>query len=56
MTRPARRPSRLGLTLTFILLFGLLIWRWAVPGASLWLDAALLAIVGVALLAVRARV
>jgi hypothetical protein len=51
-----RRPSRLGLTLTFCLLFGLLIWRWAIPSASLWLDAALLAAAGVILLIVRARV
>jgi hypothetical protein len=51
-----RRPSRLGLTLTFCLLLGLLAWRWAVPSAPLWLDIALLAAAAVFLLAVRARV
>ncbi len=51
-----RRPSRLGMTLTFALLFGLLAWRWAVPGAALWLDALLLAAAGVVLIVVRAHV
>jgi len=49
-------PSRLGLTLTFALLAGLLAWRWAVPSAPVWLDALLLAAAGVLLLAIRARV
>ena len=49
-------PSRLGLALTFTLLAGLLVWRWAVPAAPAWLDALLLAAAGVLLLAVRARV
>jgi len=49
-------PSRLGLTLTFTLLAGLLVWRWAVPAAPVWLDALLLAAAGVLLLVVRARV
>jgi len=51
-----RGPSRLGLALTFCLLVGLLVWRWAVPSAPLWLDIALLAAVGALLLAVRARI
>lgn len=51
-----RRPSRLGLSLTFALLIGLLAWRWAVPAPPPWLDAALLAAAGVLLLAVRTRV
>lgn len=51
-----RRPSRLGMTLTFALLLGLLAWRWAVPGAAPWLDALLLGVAGVALVVVRAYV
>lgn len=51
--RRPRRPSRLGLTLTFALLAGLLAWRWAVPSAPAWLDAILLAVAGVVLFAVR---
>jgi len=54
--RRPRGPSRLGLTLSFALLAGLLLWRWAVPSAPVWLDALLLAATGVLLLVVRARV
>jgi len=50
-----RRPSRLGLSLTFALLVGLLAWRWAVPAAPPWLDAVLLAAAGVVLVLLRAR-
>lgn len=50
---PARSPSKLGLTLTFCLLAGLLVWRFAVPRASPWLDVAALAAVAVLLLALR---
>ena len=50
----ARRPSRLGLGLTFVLLTALLVWRLAVPASPLWLDLAVLAGVGMFLLAVRA--
>ncbi len=54
--RRPRRPSRLGLTVTFALLAGLLAWRWAVPSPPVWLDAILLAVAGVLLLAVRGHV
>jgi hypothetical protein len=50
---PARSPSKLGLTLTFCLLAGLLVWRYAVPGASPWLDLAALTAVGILLLTLR---
>jgi membrane protein implicated in regulation of membrane protease activity len=50
-----RRPSRLGIGLAFGLLATLLAWRLALPAAPAWLDAVLLAAVGVVLLAVRAR-
>jgi len=50
---PARSPSKLGLTLTFCLLAGLLVWRFAIPGASPWLDLAALTAVGVLLFAIR---
>ena len=52
----ARRVSRLGLTLTFSLLGSLLAWRLWVPSPPPWLDAILLAAVGIVLLVVRARV
>jgi hypothetical protein len=55
-SRPTRRPSRLGLVLTFCLLIGLLLWRTALPGASPWLDLAALTLAGVFLLAVRSFV
>jgi len=51
-----RRVSRLGLALTFGLLGSLLAWRLWVPSPPAWLDAILLAVVGVVLLVVRARV
>ena len=49
----ARSPSKLGLTLTFCLLIGLLAWRFAVPKAAPWLDLAVLVAVAVLLLALR---
>ncbi|HEX5092885.1 MAG TPA: hypothetical protein VFV84_09390 [Burkholderiales bacterium] len=49
----ARRPSRLGIGLAFALLGTLLAWRVAVPVAPAWLDAILLAAVGVMLLRLR---
>jgi small basic protein len=51
---PARSPSKLGLTLTFCLLIGLLLWRIAVPGPTAWLDIAALAAVALLLLGIRA--
>jgi hypothetical protein len=51
--RSTRRPSRLGLTVTFCLLIGLLIWRLVMPASPLWLDLAALAGVGVLLLLIR---
>ena len=51
--RPARRPSRLGIGLTFVLLTALLVWRLAVPGSPFWLDLVALVVVGALLLAVR---
>ena len=51
--RSARRPSRLGLIVTFCLLTGLLLWRVALPASPLWLDLAALAGVGAVLLLVR---
>lgn len=51
--RPMRRPSRLGLGLTFALLTALLVWRLAVPGSPLWLDLAALLVVAVFLLGFR---
>ena len=54
IARP-RSPSRLGLTLSFALLAGLLAWRWLVPAPPIWLDAMLLAAAGVALGLLRAR-
>lgn len=52
---PARGPSKLGLTLTFCLLFGLLAWRFAVPRPSPWLDVGLLIAVGALLSGLRGR-
>lgn len=49
----ARRPSKLGLTLTFCLLGGLLVWRIAVPHASPWLDLMVLLAVGALLFGLR---
>lgn len=49
----ARRPSKLGLTLSFCLLAGLLVWRFAVPRASPWLDLGVLIVVGALLLGLR---
>lgn len=51
---PARRPTKLGLALTFGLLIGLMFWRLAVPGATPWLDIVALTVVGILLLAIRA--
>jgi hypothetical protein len=51
---PARSHSKLGLTLTFCLLIGLLLWRIAVPGPTAWLDIAALAAVALLLLGIRA--
>jgi hypothetical protein len=53
LPRSTRRPSRLGLALTFGLLIGLLLWRMAMPGSPLWLDLAVLAGVGAFLLVAR---
>jgi len=52
-SRSTRRPSRLGLIVTFCLLTGLLIWRLALPASPLWLDFAALTGVGALLLLVR---
>lgn len=49
----ARRPSKLGLTLTFCLLGGLLVWRVAVPHASPWLDLGVLIVVAALLLGLK---
>lgn len=49
----ARRPTKLGLTLTFCLLGGLLAWRIAVPKASPWLDVVALVVVGALLYGLR---
>lgn len=49
----ARGPSKLGLTLTFCLLVGLLAWRFAMPHASPWLDIAVLIVVGGLLFGLR---
>jgi hypothetical protein len=49
----ARSPSKVGLTLTFCLLAGLLVWRFAVPRASPWLDLAVLVAVAILLLALK---
>ncbi len=51
-SRP-RRPSRLGLVLTFCLLIGLLIWRFVMPQSPFWLDLAALLGVGMVLLIVK---
>jgi hypothetical protein len=51
---PARRPTKLGLTLTFCLLVGLMLWRIAVPGATAWLDIAALTAVALLLLGIKA--
>jgi small basic protein len=51
---PARSPSKLGLTLTFCLLIGLLLWRLAFPGATPWLDIAALVAVALLLTGIRA--
>jgi NhaP-type Na+/H+ or K+/H+ antiporter len=51
--RATRRPSRLGLIVTFCLLIGLLVWRLALPASPLWLDLAVLAGVGALLLLAR---
>jgi hypothetical protein len=48
-----RRPSRLGLIVTFALLAGLLIWRVTMPQSPPWLDLAALAWVVVLLLMVK---
>jgi hypothetical protein len=48
-----RRPSRLGLALTFGLLIGLLVWRWASPWSPFWVDLSALACAGVLLFVVR---
>jgi hypothetical protein len=51
--RSTRRPSRLGLIITFCLLIGLLIWRLALPASPLWLDLVALAGVGALLLLIK---
>lgn len=51
---PARRPTKLGIALTFGLLVGLMFWRIAVPNATPWLDTVALTVVGILLLAIRA--
>ena len=56
-TGPARRrPSRLGLALTFGLLIGLLIWRLVMPWSPFWVDLSALACAAVLLLIVRSSV
>lgn len=49
----ARRPSKLGLTLTFCLLGGLLVWRFAIPKPSPWLDLGVMVVVGALLYGLR---
>jgi small basic protein len=49
----ARRPSKLGFALTFCLLGGLLVWRFAVPKASPWLNLAVLLAVAALLFGLR---
>ncbi len=51
-----RRPSRLGLALTFGLLIGLLIWRLVMPWSPFWVDLSALACAGVLLFIVRKSV
>ena len=50
---PARRPTKLGIALTFGLLVGLMFWRLAVPGATPWLDILALTVVAILLLAIK---
>ena len=52
----ARRPSRLGLALTFGLLIGLLVWRLVMPWSPFWVDLSALACAGVLLFIVRSSV
>ena len=54
--RAPRRPSRLGLALTFALLIGLLVWRHVMPGSPFWVDLSALACAGGLLFIVRTTV
>ena len=51
---PARGPTNLGLTLTFCLLVGLMLWRLALPAAPPWLDIAAHVAVALLLTGIRA--
>jgi hypothetical protein len=51
--RATRRPSRVGLIVTFCLLIGLFVWRLVLPASPLWLDLAALVGVGALLLLAR---